>query len=135
MRLGTRRNVAVATVAFTLGACTLLNPLDAYGPGDPTARDAGRDAAGEAASACESVKWPSRPATDGADIGDVVLAVERVNLGTSPEPKLTGYDLDGVCTCPGPPSPSTKGSAISSRARSIARRRRRRVPARSCSTA
>jgi hypothetical protein len=87
-----------ACLAF-VWACTVLNPLDEYGSGSH--RDAApppaKDAAGQGQE-CTSARWPGRPANDGPSIEDLVFATETIDIG------ITGYDLDGVCTCPGPPS-------------------------------
>jgi hypothetical protein len=102
------RRSAVAGICVSLAvACTLLNPLDAYGPPVPKI-DAAIDAAEDAGvdSACRRATWPARPsAEDTASVDEIVFAAESIDVaapdgGTAP----IGYDLDGVCTCPEPSS-------------------------------
>lgn len=60
---------------------------------------------------CHSAVWPDRPPSDDNDGGGnftVVAAFNTIDIGLSAAPEAGvppyGYDLDGVCTCPGPPS-------------------------------
>jgi hypothetical protein len=104
-RPASRVLVGAAALGLGLVACTFLNPLDAYGPGQSARADGGNDAGvvpGD--GSCPLARWPTRPAADGPSIGDVVLAVETIDLGTETTSATIGYDLDGVCTCPGPAS-------------------------------
>jgi hypothetical protein len=75
------------------------------------------DAAAEAGiPPCNHATFPGRPATDDASNTGmpvtIVAAMQSIDLGvaadggpipTGPFPNL-GWDLDGYCTCPGPPS-------------------------------
>jgi hypothetical protein len=90
-------------------ACTILNPLDAYGPPGP--KDAGADVATGADAGeggCPLIRWPARPATeDGTE--DVEFVDALMSLSAEPDPDagtgvVQAYDLDGVCTCPEPES-------------------------------
>jgi hypothetical protein len=87
-----------------VAACTLLNPLDAYGPPKPGAPEAGTDAPEGAPDGCALARWPGPPAKDdGTSKTSLVFAATSFAPGTAPGGTL-GFDLDGVCTCPGPPT-------------------------------
>jgi len=67
---------------------------------------------------CNHVRWPARPvADDDGGTGDLDLyeALETLDFGAgdggAPSMKLIGYDLDGICTCPGPDSCKPFGDA------------------------
>jgi len=100
--------IIVAAMAASYQACTLysaslLVPLDSGQGGSGTS------------SGCDHATPPGRPAAsdgDGGDIPPVIAAFETIDIGLggttadggpTPLPPF-GYDLDGVCTCPGPPS-------------------------------
>jgi hypothetical protein len=77
----------------------------------PAANDAGPSDAAVDVDPCPHARPPPRPeaaaATDGGTF-QVVAAFESIDIGLTadagaPRPPY-GYDLDGVCTCPGPPS-------------------------------
>jgi hypothetical protein len=96
-------------------ACTLLNPLDAYGPPKPGRPDAAPDAPGPDGG-CALARWPGPPAKDdGTGQDTLTFAATSFAPGTTPGGTV-GYDLDGLCTCPGPPSctpppsPTTTGA-------------------------
>ena len=96
--------MASAAGMAAAAACTLLNPLDAYGPPKPGTGDAGADGPASGPDACVLARWPAPPAKDdGTAKTSVVLAATSFAPGTTPGGTL-GYDLDGVCTCPGPPT-------------------------------
>ena len=105
-----RRALALASLVAIGASCTFLNPLDGYVGG---ARDAGApttdavgpppvssDAESEASSSCNPALPPERPAPSTAPqpTGDRLLfAASTLELGSGKQ----GYDMDGVCTCPG----------------------------------
>lgn len=105
-------------VGALLGAgCSLLS-LEGYEGGRPPGPDASApdaDAASEPdARACALHRWPDRPLQDdGNDDGEYVLALYTFGLGDESDGGLAslGYDLDGVCTCPEPPSCKLPASA------------------------
>jgi hypothetical protein len=120
-----RRAAAIAIVAaaalFTAGwlACTVYNPALLVGGDDSGGADvidaaqqetAAPDSgdAGDAGPACSLAVPPSAPSKDDpSDAGDLDLlfAVRTVDLGIRDDggvPAPYGYDLDGLCTCPGP---------------------------------
>jgi hypothetical protein len=106
-----RRRLAALTVAVTaalavLGGSTYLacNVYDSSlllpeaGPGPEASTDP---------NACQHVSPPSRPDSgDDGDAGLVITAAFRtIDIGLDPDASTPfGYDLDNVCTCPGPPS-------------------------------
>jgi hypothetical protein len=118
------RSGVLAVTVLIAGACSIYNsslllPLSADGGND--AGDAGPalaeggvvDAGGGDGDTCKHVEPPPRPTfEDGTpDAGlDVVVAVTYARLvlngtATVNHPQApVGVDLDGVCTCPGPPS-------------------------------
>jgi hypothetical protein len=112
--LGARRLVSSASLA--LGAFVLISgavvvAYQACAIYDPTLLlpgDAGPGAALDAA--CAHAYYPDRPAQDDPSTltVEVVLAVQSIDLGVSPDAGTGlapyGFDLDHVCTCPGPPS-------------------------------
>lgn len=52
---------------------------------------------------CAKVQWPKAPLTeDGTSDISFVVALKEIGLSTDPPNPVTGYDLDNVCTCPGP---------------------------------
>lgn len=108
-----RRRFFVLAIASVVG-CTLLNPLDAYDRGSP--HDAGGDdvvTPGDAGpdGGCIPARWPSPPADNGG-AGDGTIeflnAVSTLDLGgpaaEGGRRAVSSYDLDGICTCPGPGS-------------------------------
>lgn len=107
MRLG-RGLAALGGLAVAIGACSLLNPLDGYTGGDaappPTAdaTSAPADvAAPDASLACIPHTPPERPApTDTTTSLTVLVAAETLDLGGATD----GFDVDGLCTCPGRPA-------------------------------
>lgn len=107
MRFG-RGLAALFGLAVAIGACSLLNPLDGYTGGDaappPTvdATSAPADVATPDASiACIPHTPPARPApTDTTTSLTVLVAAETLDLGGATD----GFDVDGLCTCPGRPA-------------------------------
>jgi hypothetical protein len=100
--------VACGCVVFGW-ACTLFNPLDDYGPPRSRPVDASRSdgaASADGAAACVSARWPERPTADGPSVAELVVATETIDIGwpKAPGAPVPGFDLDGVCSCPGPPS-------------------------------
>ncbi|HLK40155.1 MAG TPA: hypothetical protein VKU41_25545 [Polyangiaceae bacterium] len=94
--------LALAAAVVFYQACAVYNPsllLPEAG-----ASDAGSD------SACDHAYYPDRPAQDGPSQlnVEVVLAVQSIDFGLAPDAGMAlapyGFDLDHVCTCPGPPS-------------------------------
>src|SRR5580698_6313602 len=84
---------------------------DGMGTADVSAADVleaapGSDSGGDGGT-CVLVHPPPPPAQDDpSDAGDIeiVLAVRTFDLGIRPDggaPPLVGYDIDGLCTCPG----------------------------------
>lgn len=110
-----RGAAAVATAGAVLGlalgvesyqACAVYEPSLLL----PSDVDAGAPDAAPDADTCAHVRPPSRPdASDGNGQGILVIAAfKTIDIGLTaeagaPRPPY-GYDLDGVCTCPGPPS-------------------------------
>jgi hypothetical protein len=105
--------VLAASSASLLWACTLFNPLDEYGPPVPKPLEASAppssgDAAPDQDEGC-GVRWPRRPARDDLSgaVEPLVFAMDGLALSLPEDAganAIDGYDLDGVCTCPGPPS-------------------------------
>lgn len=104
------RRVIVALACVALGAaCTLFNPLDEYGPPEPKADASTTETGGDTpGDSCKKERWPERPeADDATDDIELFFALETLKVGPELDagtPDTTGFDLDGVCTCPGPPS-------------------------------
>jgi hypothetical protein len=122
MRPGLRAaSIAAVLAAAAWAGCALYGPdllapasdggADAggtdVGPDTNGAADAG-DALGADAGGCVLAQPPPPPGSDDpSDAGDleVVLAVRAFDLGLRADggaPPVIGYDLDGLCTCPGP---------------------------------
>jgi hypothetical protein len=107
--------VALSTCA-ALAACALYDSSLLL-PATDTASDAGADADHDADSAdsgaatCGHLQVPSRPTQEDGTLDlDFVLAASRLRVFPTgavgfvhPGPPI-GFDLDGVCTCPGPES-------------------------------
>ena len=52
---------------------------------------------------CVVAHWPGAPRTeDGTANLSFLVALKEIGLSTDPPNPVTGYDLDNVCTCPGP---------------------------------
>jgi hypothetical protein len=112
-----RRVALAACCTAAAAACSLLNPLDEYGPPKPKRPDAATiDASIDQAAETCGVRWPSRPAKDDATGNlEIVFATDTLNVGLPAEVTTPpGFNLDGVCTCPGSPScvpaPNSKAS-------------------------
>jgi hypothetical protein len=96
------------------GACTLLNPLDAYGPPKAKPLDAGADSS-HADGGLVLAHPPGPPAhDDGTGALEVVFAASSFNTGDEAGGVQVGYDLDNVWTCPGPPSCAPSAAVKSS---------------------
>jgi hypothetical protein len=93
---------------FSGTAVVVYQACAIYDPGLLLPGDAGVGAAPDAA--CAHAYYPDRPAQDDPSMltVEVVLAVQSIDLGVSPDAGIAlpayGFDLDHVCTCPGPPS-------------------------------
>jgi hypothetical protein len=103
-----RRALAAAGVLGVAASCTLLNPLDGYSGGAlDAAPEATPDtsspppppveAAVDALPACEPLLPPTRPPASDPKAQSFLLAGDTLDYGRVGE----GYDLDGLCTCPG----------------------------------
>lgn len=94
----------------TVAACTLFNSLDEYGPaalGADASIDGSGATPGADADTCQHALPPVRPAKNGsADSARLVFALDALFVGLPPNAGTAaiGYDLDNVCTCPGPAS-------------------------------
>lgn len=89
----------------------MLNPLEEFGPPPPRTDASVADVAlDEDAETCRTERWPPRPTTEDGTGPDtqLVFALEELAIGgpgADAGGRVTsGFDLDGVCTCPGPPS-------------------------------
>jgi hypothetical protein len=109
-RFASRRLALVASVSIA-AACTLFNPLEDYGPPKPKLADAGDGGSnGDDDAGCQRLRWPDPPTSDDStnevEISFAIdsIAVGSLGSGLVPGRKSNGFDLDGVCTCPGPPS-------------------------------
>lgn len=53
---------------------------------------------------CVGATWPEPPTTEDPADADVsfLVALKGVGLSTDPPNPVRGFDLDGLCTCPGP---------------------------------
>lgn len=109
--MGLRPRAAAIFGAFAVVACSLLHPLDDYerGRGASDAQAPQPDALGDAQT-CDPKRWPERPIQDdGPEDTSFVVAFYTFGLrppgdgGGAPLTDL-GYDLDGLCSCPGPES-------------------------------
>ncbi len=83
---------------------SLLEPGDGGGP--DAQQDAGPQGDGDT---CGHVQWPARPDHDDpSDAGDIefynALSFLDFGAGDAGAPNAFGFDLDGICTCPGPES-------------------------------
>ncbi len=110
MRLG-RRALAAAGALGIAASCTLLNPLDGYSGGTVDATPAGPEAAPDTSApppppveaavdappTCDPLLPPSRPPPGDPTSSAFLLAGDTLEYGRAGE----GYDLDGLCTCPG----------------------------------
>jgi hypothetical protein len=91
----------VATAPFGWFACNILFGIDEPILAQPKV-DSG---VLESDTGCVPAKWPSAPTTeDGTGDRTFVVALRKIDVDVDPPAPLTGWDLDGVCTCPGPPA-------------------------------
>jgi hypothetical protein len=102
------KDLALA-VAPLIAACSLLFQIDTPSAGpDASLPEAGSDAEDAAAApGCPLFHWPDRPAADDPSTGDDVsltFALRSFDLGLGDAGPAPGFDLDGLCTCPDPPS-------------------------------
>ena len=107
-----RRALAAVGALGVAASCTLLNPLDEYsgGPMDATSEETPDtrpppppppvEAAVDALPACEPLLPPTRPPAGDPTALSFLLAGVTLDYGRAGE----GYDLDGLCTCPGAPA-------------------------------
>jgi hypothetical protein len=114
--------VIALSVCCAFAACAIYDPsllLQAADAGSDASTDGGSDAASsdDGGAACAHVEPPPPPTTeDGALDLDFVLAGSRLRafptgaVAFSHPGPPTGFDLDGVCTCPGPESCTPIGS-------------------------
>lgn len=101
-------------VAVLLGAtfgwvaCNTLLGIEEPELAPPADTGAASDSASEGGEGgCVPEHWPVAPTMDDpSDAGDVTFlaAVKSIGLSLDPPAPKTGYDLDGVCSCPGPES-------------------------------
>lgn len=124
-----RRGLVFGSVVVALGVgCSLLNPLDGYSGGQvdatvpsstvtPPSFDSAVPEASPGDAGCVSARPPARPPATGSQDGGsttIVAALATFELADQADPKIAnrrGYDLDLVCTCPGPRACAPKGSA------------------------
>jgi hypothetical protein len=108
----TRRALTLTSLVAIGASCTFLNPLDGYVGGatdagpqttdaltpPPVSSDAESDAS-DASSSCNPASPPERPppSTAPQPTDRLLFAASTLELGSGKQ----GYDLDGVCTCPG----------------------------------
>jgi hypothetical protein len=108
-----------ALAASGWAACSIYDPslllpavdagLDATPP-PPVDATPGPDVAPSGdADTCAHRHWPARPASDDPSSTpsvEVIDALATLDIGVEPDggPPPPGFDLDGVCTCPGPDS-------------------------------
>ncbi len=87
---------------------TSLLVASSDGGADDGSTESGADGAPLDDSGCAHVGPPARPTTnDGTNDVTFAVALRGINFGASLDAGSlsgVGYDLDGVCTCPGPPS-------------------------------
>ncbi len=111
---------ACALACVVIGAACGIYGQDDLLPAPTPLLDAGHDAApivtppvdaGRVdADTCAHTRWPARPADDDPSTTPNVTAMSAIatlSLGLAPEggpAPLIGFDLDRVCTCPGPDS-------------------------------
>jgi len=88
----------LATAPFGWVACNVLFGIDEPTLAPPKAETGpiGDD------SGCGSARWPGAPASDdGGEDRTFVVALKEVSIEVAGDRPL-GFDLDGICTCPGP---------------------------------
>jgi hypothetical protein len=111
-----RRWTAGLTLAVSALVCTLaVTTYQACSIYNSTLLVADGGSEGDAGFVCHHAVWPPKPAHDdegGLGPGlKVIAALQSIDIGVGgasgdgggPLPPY-GFDLDGVCTCPGPPS-------------------------------
>ena len=90
----------IATAPFGWLACNLLFGIDEPTLAQPKVSDTGT---APTDAGCVPARWPAAPTTeDGTEEKTFDVAVRRIDLDVDPPAPPTGFDLDGVCTCPGP---------------------------------
>lgn len=95
--------LVVAAAPFGWLACNQIFGIDEPTLAAPPAADTG--VADSETGGCTLAKWPAAPMTeDGTEERTFVVALRSIALDVDPPAPPTGWDLDGVCTCPGPPS-------------------------------
>jgi hypothetical protein len=104
----------LVVIAFAIAAVTIYWACAIYDKSLLVSAEAGVDAAvipsdsGADADPCDHARIPARPDHDdpgGVDAGELVFAsrslIFDIDAGNG---QTVGFDLDGFCTCPGPPS-------------------------------
>lgn len=106
--MSARRFASFAAVVLgaTFGwvACNTLLGIEEPELAPPADTGAASETGAESGG-CVPEHWPVAPTTDDpSDAGDVtfVSALKAIGLSLDPPAPPTGYDLDGVCSCPGP---------------------------------
>ncbi len=109
--LSLRRAALAAVVAGTCIAtgCSLAFPVEDYrgqAPADAAAPDSPPNvvAVPDPDAGCVARRLPERPAVQGGGGLEFVVALDAFEFGDSTALPFAGFDLDGTCTCPGPPS-------------------------------
>ncbi len=106
-----------AFAAWSYQACAVYEP-SLLAVADTGATN-GNDGAIDSGFVCDHATWPPRPDLSDAGVagGDftVVAAFNMIDIGLSADVDAAvppfGYDLDGVCTCPGLPSCAAQAGA------------------------
>lgn len=95
------------TAPFGWVACNTLLGIEEpeLAPNDATPPEDTGAPPGDTGSGCVPARWPEAPTTEDPSGSDVtfIAAVKSIGLSLDPPAPVTGYDLDGVCTCPTDP--------------------------------
>jgi hypothetical protein len=100
---------AAGVAACSIYGADLLLPAPADGGSDDATSDVADTDAGGDADTCGHARWPDRPAADDPSSTqevEVIAALATLDIGAEKDGGRppNGFDLDGVCTCPGPES-------------------------------
>ncbi len=107
------RTVSVVLTLASAAGLAVWQGCSVYDSSLLLAAEAGSDAPSDveipdAGDGCNHARWPGRPtADDDASVQDIEIynAVSFLDFGTGDASAgPLGYDLDGICTCPGPDS-------------------------------